>query len=228
MVDRLTALVPPDRIPDDFREKLREKREKAIRGLLLGETPPEVIRDRPGRGKQTFKYVPIAWFIEQLNLVFGHQWNFEVLDHEIIKDAQVWVRGRLTVVGPEEVVVFKTQFGGSEVKRTLEGKVIDIADDLKSASSDCLKKCATLLGFAQDVYSGTRESMTEAGPSTSQSVAFYRRGEQAGLSKDEVDDWFKKQTDINSRGVGPEEAVEAEILGAIGKLIQIVKETSSE
>lgn len=222
--DNISALVPRGLIPEDFRVRLQKKREEALKGLLLGETPQDVVRQRPGRGQMTFNYVPVAWFIEQLNLIFAHQWDFEVLDQEIVKDKQIWVKGKLTVRGPDGVTVTKTQFGGSAVKSTQDGKVIDIADDLKAASSDCLKKCATLLGLAWDVYSGAREALGEAGPSTSQLMAFYKRGEQAGLSKDGADGWFKAQTDINPEGKSPEEAVEAEILGAIPKLVQLAKE----
>lgn len=221
--DRISALVLKDNIPDDFKERLQKKRVEAIKGMLMGETPQEVVRQRPGRGQMTFNYVPVAWFIEQLNLIFAHQWDFEVLDQDIVKDKQIWVKGKLSVKGPDGVVVTKTQFGGSAVKQTQEGKVIDIADDLKAASSDCLKKCATLLGLAWDVYSGAREALTETGPSTSQLLAFYKRGEQAGLSEAGADDWFKKQTDINPEGHSPETAVEAEILGAIPKLVEMAR-----
>ena len=172
----------------------------------------------------TFNYVPVAWFIQQLNLIFAHQWDLDVLDHDIVKDSQIWAKVKLTVRGPDGVVVTKTQFGSSEVKKTKEGRVIDVGDDLKAAVSDGLKKCATLIGLAWDVYSGEREAMTEAGPSVPQLLALYKRGEAAGLDKNATDDWFKKQGDINPRGVEPKEAVEAEILGAIPKLVKMAKE----
>jgi len=198
---------------------------EAITNLITRETPSDVIATRPGRGRQTFRYVPIAWFIDQLNSLFGFNWDFEIQEHEILeKVKQIWVKGKLTVRGPDGIVVTKTQYGGSDMKYTQEGKLIDIADDLKSASSDCLKKCATLLGLAWDVYSGAREALTEAGPSTSQLLAFYKRGEQAGLSKDALDDWFTKQPDINPQGKKPEGAVSAEIMGAIPKLVKLAKE----
>jgi len=222
----LTKLVPRGEIPEDLLEGYLEKRREAIRGLVMGETPEDVIATRPGRGKQTFRFVPIAWFIQQLNLVFRHQWDFEILDHEVLdKIKEIWVKGKLTVVGEDGAVVTKTQFGGSAIKYNQEGtKIIDLADDLKSASSDCLKKCATLLGFAWDVYSGSREALTGAGPSTSQLLAFYKRGEAAGMDKDALDDWFTKQTDINERGIKPDEAVAAEIMGAIPILVKLAKE----
>lgn len=192
---------------------------EAITNLITRKTPDKVVLDRPGRGQQTFKYVPVAWFIDQLNALFGYNWDFEVAEHEIVKDKQIWVKGKLTVRGPDGVVITKTQFGGSDVKYTKEGKVIDIADDLKSASSDCLKKCATLLGLAWDVYSGARESMVEAGPSTEQLLAFYSRATKAGMDKETADEWFKEQKDLNPEGKMPEKAAQADLLGAITKLV---------
>ncbi len=222
MAEQKTDLIPPDPGLQDLQSKYFGE---AITNLLTRETPEEQIFTRPGRGRQTFRYVPIAWFINQLNALFGFNWDFEVTEHEILeKMKQIWVKGRLTVRGPGGVVVVKTQFGGSDVKYNQQGAVIDIADDLKSASSDCLKKCASLIGMAWDVYSGSREALTETGPSTVQLVTFYRRGEQAGMDKDALDEWFTKQTGINKRGIKPEEAVVAEIMGAIPLLIKLAKE----
>ncbi len=229
MAETGKALVKSDEIDPELKDLQSKYFGEAITNLLTRETPEDVIATRPGRGRQTFRYVPIAWFIDQLNALFGFNWDFEVTEHEVLeKMKQIWVKGTLTVRGPDGVVVTKTQFGGSAIKYNQQGTIIDIADDLKSASSDCLKKCATLLGMAWDVYSGSREKLTEAGPSTSQLLAFYKRGEQAGFSKDGLDDWFTKQTGINKRGIKPEEAVAAEIMGAIPLLIKLAKEKQDE
>jgi hypothetical protein len=52
--------------------------------------------------------------------------------------------------------ISKEQYGGSDIKKysqgTKIGQPLDIANDLKSAGSDALKKCASLFGIAQDVY----------------------------------------------------------------------------
>ena len=225
MAETREGLVKLDGVDPELKVLQSKYFGEAIANLLTRETPEDVIAERPGRGRQTFRYVPIAWFIAQLNALFGFNWDFEVTDHEVLeKMKQIWVKGKLTVRGPGNTVVTKTQFGGSAIKYNQQGAIIDIADDLKSASSDCLKKCATLLGMAWDVYSGSREKLTEAGPSTSQLLAFYKRGEAAGLSKDGLDDWFTKQTSINKRGIKPEEAVAAEIMGAIPLLIKLGKE----
>ena len=48
--------------------------------------------------------------------------------------------------------IVKQAFGGSEVTKTREGKVVSVADDLKAASTDALKKAATLMGVALQLH----------------------------------------------------------------------------
>lgn len=77
--------------------------------------------------------------------------GFKILDQQVGKK-QVWVRGELTVRAGEHIIT-KTQYGGAEIKinKTTQ-EPVSIADDLKAAGSDCLKKCASMLGIAGDVY----------------------------------------------------------------------------
>ncbi len=86
-----------------------------------------------------------------LNKAFNWDWDFRILDQQIGK-SQVWVRGELTVrVGGRTIT--KSQYGGSDIKlNRTTGEALSIADDLKATASDCLKKCASLLGIAGDVY----------------------------------------------------------------------------
>ena len=47
----------------------------------------------------------------------------------------------------------KQAFGGSDITRSRDGgNSISVADDLKSAATDALKKCATLFGVALHLY----------------------------------------------------------------------------
>jgi hypothetical protein len=49
--------------------------------------------------------------------------------------------------------MIKSQFGSSRVTRAREtGEIVSLADDLKSAATDALKKCATLLGVGLHLY----------------------------------------------------------------------------
>lgn len=124
--------------------------------LLLGEkTPKKYIKQRVGRGGKMLDYVETGYVVKKLNEVFNGMWDYDVLSEEIGKN-HIWVKGRLTIKfmdGHGNIQsITKTQFGGSDIKRTKDGEVIDIADDLKAAASDALKKCASLLGVAGDVY----------------------------------------------------------------------------
>lgn len=127
--------------------------------LIGATTPKDKIKKRPGRGGKEFDYVETGYIVELLNTTFNGMWDFEI-DEQQVGASQVWVKGKLTVYLSPEMKISKTQFGGSEVKKDREGKIVDIADDLKSASSDCLKKCASLLGFAKDIYWKEKPSTT--------------------------------------------------------------------
>jgi len=127
---------------------------KTLYTVLNKKTPAKFIKKRVGRGGKYFDYVETGYVIEQLNKAFNNMWDFEIVDKQIGKD-KIWVLGKLTVkfVTPFGIqTISKSQFGGSDVKKTKEGEVIDIGDDLKAAASDALKKCASLLGIAKDVY----------------------------------------------------------------------------
>lgn len=126
--------------------------------LLASKTPQKYIRKRQGRGGKEFDYVEINYVIAKLNAIFGFNWDAETLKWEIGKN-QVWVQVRLTVRLKNGTEIRKDAFGGSDVKRARgNGEVIDIADDLKSAQSDAIKKAASMLGVAWDVYSGITKS----------------------------------------------------------------------
>src|ERR1019366_4073288 len=62
---------------------------------------------------------------------------------------EVIVLGRLSIDG-----VSKMAFGGSSVTRDNSGKEVSLADDLKSATSDAIKKTASLFGIGLELYGG--------------------------------------------------------------------------
>ena len=126
---------------------------KTLYAVLNKKTQAKFIKKRVGRGGKYFDYVETGFVIEQLNKAFNNMWDFEIIDKQIGQD-KIWVLGKLTVkfITPFGIqTISKSQFGGSDVKKS-NGVVIDIGDDLKAAASDSLKKCASLLGVAKDVY----------------------------------------------------------------------------
>jgi hypothetical protein len=106
------------------------------------------IKQRPGQHGKTLSYVDVAAVIERLNEAFDHRWDFEVVSHEV-RDTEVVVLGKITADG-----VTKSAFGGSAITLDKEGEVVSLADDLKAAGSDALKKAASLLGVGLEMYGG--------------------------------------------------------------------------
>jgi len=106
---------------------------------------PDQIRTRPGRNGQQLSYVATHAVIARLNEGCD-AWNFEIVEHSV-HDDEVIVLGKLTADG-----VVKSAFGGSNITIDSQGRVVSLADDLKSAASDSLKKCASLLGVGLELY----------------------------------------------------------------------------
>ncbi len=144
-------------------EKLPKFLTEAQLAFIAQKTPPRFIKSRPGPGGKALSYVEIGYVINVLNQVFGFDWDFKVLDQQIGK-TQVWVRGELSVRLKGRTIT-KGQYGGSDIKYNRSTKEpLSIADDLKAAASDCLKKCASMLQVASDVYGN---SLDEGAPDIS-------------------------------------------------------------
>jgi hypothetical protein len=112
---------------------------------------PRVVRHRAGARGATVAYVDVATVIERLNADLP-SWSYEVVSHEVYDD-EVVVLGRLTADG-----VVKMAFGTAELTRDRDGNLPSKGDALKAASSDGLKKAASLLGV------GLEFSRKEAAP----------------------------------------------------------------
>ena len=117
------------------------------------------IKTRPGRSGQAMSYIEGYLVVLRLNEAFVGDWSFKVLEHEV-REGEVIVLGELRAGD-----LVKQAFGGSEVTRNREGKAVSLADDLKAAATDALKKAATLLGVGLHLY-GPEESspMPPTGP----------------------------------------------------------------
>lgn len=119
--------------------------------FIIQKTPNQFIKKRPEPGGMTLSYVEVGYVINILNQVFGWDWDFRILDQQV-GNKQVWVRGELTVRIKGKQIT-KGQYGGADIKMNrTTNQPTSIADDLKAAASDSLKKCASMLGIAGDVY----------------------------------------------------------------------------
>lgn len=141
--------------------------------ILSEATPRSEVKQRRGPSGMMLDYVEVGYVIQQLDRAFNHLWEFKVTEQQIGKD-QLWVKGQLTVHLAPGFSLTKEQYGGSQIKRykkqdpvskqyieNPDANPIDISNDLKAAASDALKKCASLLGVANDIFYGGRTATTE-------------------------------------------------------------------
>jgi len=123
------------------------------RELLEKPFATDLVKQRQGNYGKTLDYFEGHTIIQRLNEAFEAEWSFKIISHEILKEAdEVLVLGELKAFD-----IVKSQFGSSRIKRVKEtGEIISIADDLKSAATDALKKTATLLGIGLQLYNSRR------------------------------------------------------------------------
>jgi len=119
------------------------------RQLLEQPFDSSLIKSRPASYGGSLSYVEGHEYIKRLNEAFNGQWSFEIIKHEI-DEHEVIVVGKLVAEG-----IVKMAFGGSDIKRKKEtGEVICLADDLKAAATDALKKASSFLGLGLHLYGG--------------------------------------------------------------------------
>ena len=119
---------------------------------MLQRTPKAHIYTRPAKGGGTWEYVTGTYVKKILNYVFGFMWDFSIVDKGREGD-MMWVQGRLTVKTKDGRTISKEQFGRAEMKKKKDGTgYLDYGNDLKAATTDALKKCASDLGIASDIY----------------------------------------------------------------------------
>jgi len=128
----------------------------AQRDIVLMQTPPDEIKWRKGRGGQLVPYVEGGYCVQSLNYAFGFDWDFDIISTEYVQEIdEIITLGRLTVRANGHAVS-KMQYGGAIVQRkTSDNSIVCLADDYKASATDCLKKCASALGWAHDVYRNT-------------------------------------------------------------------------
>lgn len=121
--------------------------------FILQRTPKQHIYRRKAKGGGYWEYVTGIYVKKALNYIFGWMWDFEIKDKGREGDL-VWVQGRLTIKDKSgKPMIVKEQFGRADIKFLKGTKTpVDYGNDLKAAATDALKKCASELGIASDVY----------------------------------------------------------------------------
>jgi hypothetical protein len=161
--------------------------------LLHKKTPKDFIDKHPFNG---LDYVQIGYVrrcIDDYCKALGAKWSEECEDvgaiETLLKAKQIVVKVRLTIQFADGSFVMREQFGGSEVKcykdthKTKPGQPMDLGNDYKSAASDGIKKCASLLGIAQDVFEPKVEAKVKRAADLAQEAL-----EEAELAATNADD----------------------------------------
>ena len=123
------------------------------RALLEKPFEPGQVKQRQGNFGHILDYVEGHVVTSRLNEAFDGNWTFEIVKYRILKDTdEVLVLGKLTAEG-----VTKMAFGSKQVEKNKDTKaIISLGDDLKAASTDALKKAASLFGVGLYLYSDQR------------------------------------------------------------------------
>jgi len=130
---------------------------------------PDQIKQKDGAA-----YLDGASVIQRLNDVLGTEnWSFRLLGDPREVREEVIVHGRLTALMNGQRVV-KEDYGAHEHTRKRSDKsIVSYGDTLKSAVTDCIKRCAHQLGVGLHLYSkdgsyrSFRSAPLEAANSTS-------------------------------------------------------------
>lgn len=118
---------------------------------IFKRTPQQYIKARPAKGGGSWNYVSGSYVRKVLNLMFGFNWSFEILEQHVMHGEAV-VKGKLTCNSGGNTIV-KMQFGNKDIMCKKGTDIpLSIGNDLKAAATDALKKCAAELGIAADVY----------------------------------------------------------------------------
>ena len=122
-------------------------------GQLLKTTPTKYVKERPAKGGGKWRYVTGGYVKKCLNLMFGWDWDFEIIDERIeIEAKEVIVKGKLTCRSNGAEIV-KMQYGNKDIMFKKNTSIpLSIGNDMKAAATDCLKKCAAEIGIAADIY----------------------------------------------------------------------------
>lgn len=164
---------------------------KKQRDIVNAPTPQEFIKTRQGKKGKQFTYVEGGYVIAKLNQAFSPLgWDFEVVEQEVIENPkEVWVKGKLTIKDHRGHQVSKTQYGTKEWR---DG--IPLGDTLKAAATDCLKKCASMLGIALDVYWQQLDLAEKVAPEKGESKTAIKPLDDDARYKDSME-MIKAETD---------------------------------
>ena len=137
----------------------------------LAEPFPEtdVLLDRTAIDGFQPSYIPWDKITARLDMVFGGSWSFQIIDHELNQNLFI-VHGRISVEGVavdangKACVHTITKDGiGTCLVTMVGGQMRDLGADLKTASTDALKRAAILFRVGIQLYQrdGQKNSLAQ-------------------------------------------------------------------
>lgn len=166
--------------------------------LLHQATPEEHIHHFPHNAGAMagLPFVTGGYMKHMLDRLTGGLWSFEVKEKGNTA-GQIWVLGHLNLYKEDgSVLIFKEQFGRASIKFKKDRagnpteQPVDIGNDMKAAATDALKKCASELGIARDIYAANE--FIEAEIVDASDVEDIEEPEKPAAPKQKVDDEYKK------------------------------------
>jgi hypothetical protein len=158
----------------------------ALETLSTGTIPREAVKEHPGKGGKTFKYVSHIWVTQQLRRAFGQLWSMRVQSYQVFADGAVAlvtlvlkmptgsVHGMPTFLENEITEVGAFDGGGGKM-----GAPMMIA----SAVSRGLVKCVMRrFGVGEEFYGADEFEITAAEAWDRLSSAFLKEG----LTKEKI------------------------------------------
>jgi recombination DNA repair RAD52 pathway protein len=134
----------------------------------LSEPFPREVERQLRKGGTSLTYIPVSEVITRLNKVLGvDMWSYEIISCErdsldpdfIVAHVSLTATFVPTNDAPS-ITVVKHGIGGQKIKRTKNGEIVDLGDEMKGAVSDALKKAAQHLGVG--LYLGTLRRVNRA------------------------------------------------------------------
>mgnify|MGYP003671254605 CR=1 FL=1 len=126
------------------------------------------------QGGMSLAYIDTPLVIRRLNNAFGIFWSFTCQDATPADSTlELVVKGTLAIT-IDGTLVTKEQFGSKQrIVKNATGEIVsELGDDLKSAASDALKKCATLFEVALHLYD--KDAPYKSEPPSEKQIGFFK------------------------------------------------------
>jgi hypothetical protein len=122
--------------------------------MALSEPFDPSVEKQLKKGGASLTYIPVSEVITRLNRVLGvDMWSYEILScvRDSLDPDYIVAHVRLTATfvptnDAPALTVTKDGIGGQKIKRTKNGDIVDLGDEMKGAVSDALKKAAQHFG----------------------------------------------------------------------------------